>query len=53
MSLQPGTRWRRSALDALQEATEAWLVRLFEDANMCAIHSKRVTIMDRGTLHLF
>jgi hypothetical protein len=49
MLLRPGTRWRRSALDALQEATEAWLVRLFEDANMCAIHSKRVTIMDRGT----
>jgi histone H3/H4 len=32
------------ALLALQEAAEAYLVRLFEDANLCAIHAKRVTI---------
>ena len=32
---------------ALQEATEAYLVGLFEDANLCAIHAKRVTIMPR------
>ncbi|MFS7939354.1 putative transcription factor Hap3/NF-YB family [Helianthus anomalus] len=30
---------------ALQEATEAYLVGLFEDTNLCAIHFKRVTIM--------
>ncbi|KAJ7682699.1 histone H3 [Mycena polygramma] len=29
------------------EATEAYLVHLFEDANLCAIHAKRVTIMQR------
>ncbi|KAF8138414.1 histone-fold-containing protein [Boletus edulis] len=29
------------------EATEAFLVHLFEDANLCAIHAKRVTIMQR------
>ncbi|KAL7418073.1 putative centromere protein Cse4 [Mrakia frigida] len=40
-------RWQSSALLALQEATEAYLVHLFEDANLCAIHAKRVTIMQK------
>jgi histone H3-like centromeric protein A len=31
----------------LQEATEAHLVGIFEDTNLCAIHAKRVTIMPR------
>jgi len=43
----PLLRWQSSALLALQEATEAYLVHLFEDANLCAIHAKRVTIMQR------
>ena len=38
-------RWQASALLALQEMAEAYLVALFEDANLCAIHGKRVTIM--------
>ncbi|KAK7060578.1 centromeric DNA-binding histone H3-like protein cse4 [Paramarasmius palmivorus] len=42
-----GLRWTSSAIQALQEATEAFLVHLFEDANLCAIHAKRVTIMQR------
>ena len=29
----------------MQEATEAYMVGLFEDANLCAIHAKRVTVM--------
>ena len=29
----------------LQEATEAYLVRLFDDANLCAIHARRVTTL--------
>lgn len=47
--LGPGEimRWQSSALLALQEATEAYLVHLFEDANLCAIHAKRVTIMQK------
>jgi histone H3/H4 len=40
-------RWQRDALLALQEASEAYLVGLLEDANLCAIHAKRVTIMIR------
>jgi len=40
-------RWQATALEALQEASEAYLVHLFEDANLCAIHGKRVTIMPR------
>jgi len=42
-----GLRWQTSALLALQEATEAYLIHLFEDANLCAIHAKRVTVMQR------
>jgi histone H3/H4 len=34
-------RWQSLAIEALQEAAEAYLVGLFEDANLCAIHAKR------------
>ncbi|KAF2193572.1 histone-domain-containing protein, partial [Zopfia rhizophila CBS 207.26] len=37
-------RWQSGAIQALQEATEAFLVNLFMDANLCAVHAKRVTI---------
>jgi len=40
-------RFQSSALMALQEAAEAFLVTLFEDTVLCAIHAKRVTIMPR------
>ncbi|KAG7161136.1 histone H3-like 8, partial [Homarus americanus] len=40
-------RFQSSAVMALQEASEAYLVGLFEDTNLCAIHAKRVTIMPR------
>ncbi|KAL9935796.1 hypothetical protein V8E36_005373 [Tilletia maclaganii] len=42
-----GIRFQSSALLALQEASEAYLVQLFEDVNDAAIHAKRVTIMRR------
>ncbi|XP_070706751.1 histone H3-like centromeric protein A [Pempheris klunzingeri] len=40
-------RWQVYALLALQEAAEAFLVLLFSDANLCAIHAKRVTVFPR------
>ena len=44
------TRFQSSAVLALQEASEAYLVGLFEDTNMCAVHANRVTIMDKDVL---
>ncbi|XP_061659463.1 histone H3-like [Syngnathoides biaculeatus] len=40
-------RFQSSAVMALQESSEAYLVGLFEDTNLCAIHAKRVTIMPK------
>ena len=40
-------RFQSAAVLCLQEATEAYLVKLFDDANLCAIHAKRVTIMPK------
>ena len=40
-------RFQSAALQALQESTEAYLVGLFEDTNVCAIHAKRVTIFPK------
>ncbi|XP_063746282.1 histone H3-like centromeric protein A isoform X2 [Eleginops maclovinus] len=40
-------RWQVYALMALQEAAEAFLILLFSDANLCAIHAKRVTLFPR------
>jgi histone H3 len=40
-------RYQSSAILALQEAAEAYLIGLFEDTNLCAIHAKRVTIMPK------
>ena len=44
-------RFQSQAVLALQEAAESYLVGLFEDTNLCAIHAKRVTIMTKD-LHL-
>ena len=40
-------RIQKIALKATQEASEAYLVGLFEDANLCAIHAKRKTIQPK------
>ena len=40
-------RFQSTAILVLQEAAEAYLVSLFEDTNLCAIHAKRVTIMPK------
>ena len=40
-------RFQSHAILALQEAAESYIVGLFEDTNLCAIHAKRVTIMPK------
>jgi histone H3 len=44
-------RFQSHALLAIQEASEAYLVALFQDANLAAIHAKRVTIFPKD-IHL-
>ncbi len=46
-NLKSDLRMQSTALLALQEALEAYLVHLFEDSNDCAIHAKHVTIMSK------
>ena len=36
-----------AALGALQEASEAYVVNLFENTNLCAVHAKRITILPK------
>ena len=40
-------RFQSNAIGALQEASEAYLVGLYENTNLCAIHAKCVTIMPK------
>ena len=40
-------QFQNSAIGTLQEAAEAYIVRLFEDTNLCAIHAKQITIMPK------
>merc|ERR1712168_230069 len=42
-----GLRWQRLGLEALQAAAEAYLTGMFEQANLCALHAKRVTVMPK------
>ena len=44
---KPDLRFQSSAVVALQEASESYLIGLFQDTNLCAIHAKRVTIMPK------
>ena len=43
-------QFQSAAILCLQEAAEAYLVQLFDDANLCAIHARRVTIMPKDIL---
>ena len=40
-------RFQREVIGALQEASEAYLVSLFADTNLCTIHARRITIMPK------
>ncbi|KAF9418847.1 methionyl-tRNA synthetase [Podila epigama] len=44
---KPDLRFQTTAIGALQEASEAFLVSLFEDTNLAAIHATRVTIQPK------
>ena len=46
-TLKKNPKFQSTAMLALQEAAEAYLVGIFEDTNLCAIHAKRVTIMPK------
>jgi histone H3 len=46
-----GLRFQSAAVLAIQEATEAYLISLLADTNLCAVHTRRVTIMPKD-LHL-
>ena len=39
--------FQSTAIAALQEAAENFIVGLFEDVNLLAVHAKRVTVMPR------
>ena len=45
--LNDGMRIQSQALHALQESSEAYLVGLFEDTLLCAVHAKRITVMKK------
>ena len=44
-------RFQQSAVLALQEASEDYLISLFQDTLLCAIHAKRITIQPKD-VHL-
>ena len=46
-----GLRFQSSAVQAIQEATESYVISLLSDTNLCAIHGRRVTIMPKD-VHL-
>ncbi|KAL9646366.1 hypothetical protein ABK040_014517 [Willaertia magna] len=49
--LKENYRIRVSAVDDLHEAAESYLISVFNDAYLCTLHAKRVTLMDRD-IHL-
>ena len=46
-TFKKGMRFTKSAIEAVQTSAEDYLVKLFEDASLCASHGKRVTVQDK------
>jgi len=44
LNIKPDSKIQAIALAALQESAEMYIVSLFEQANACALHSKRITV---------
>jgi histone H3 len=49
-NLKENMRMSKSALEALQEATELHIVSLLADANLCCVHAKRVTLFPKDVV---
>ena len=47
LAVRSDLRFQSTAMLALQEAAEAYLINVFEWTNLAAIHAKRVTIMPK------
>jgi len=47
VDLKKDVKFQSTAMLAMQEAAEAYLIGVFEDTNLCAMHAKRVTIMPK------
>ena len=45
--INDGLRFQSTAIQCIQEAAEAYLITLFENAHMCTLHARRVTLMPR------
>ena len=45
--VRPDIHFQTNALRAFQEAFESYLVGLLEDLNLCAIHTRHITIMPK------
>ena len=43
-------KWTSDVIQALQEASEAYIMALFEDSNLVCIHPKRVTVMSKDVI---
>ena len=40
-------RWTRGAIEAIHEGAESYMISLLEDANLLAIHARRITVQPR------
>ena len=40
-------RWTGGAIEAIHEGVESYMISLLEDANLLAIHARRITVQPR------
>ena len=44
-------RWTQGAIEAIHEGAESYMISLLEDANLLAIHARRITVQPRDSWH--